>query len=382
MSFYDSTPVGHILSFFAKHLFLVDEILPETALQVLSFFPIILGILIIVSVYIPWFWATLPVYFVLVHRTVKKCQYVCGKFQQLECIFISDHIANNKSPMFAHLSATLEGLFSIRLYGVQDQFDIFNKTLIDADHKALYSLLLVRTFMALCLDSISSLFIYISALFIVLFEVSPARAGLTLTMGLQLLLFVPWFFKMLFELNLSMESVSALIYFSDHVRKEVFFILQQDHGTSEPTLPPDWPKEGEIKFKNVSLRYQKYGVVVLKNVSFHIRPKEKIAIVGRSGSGKSTLLMALMRIAGLEEGQILIDGVDTSSLSLTRLRSRIAVIPQEPVMLTGTIRSNLDPFEKATDEEIWAALHAVHLGKKIQEMPAKLETCISGTVLN
>lgn len=81
------------------------------------------------------------------------------------------------------------------------------------------------------------------------------------------------------------------------------------------------------------MRYHKYDVAVLKNVTFHIRPKERIAIVGRSGSGKTTLLMALMRITGIAEGQILIDGVDTSQLSLTRLRSRIAVIPQEPVMV-------------------------------------------------
>jgi ABC-type multidrug transport system fused ATPase/permease subunit len=98
-------------------------------------------------------------------------------------------------------------------------------------------------------------------------------------------------------------------------------------------ISPEWPKDGEIEFKNVTLRYHKFDLAVLKNVSFHIRPKEKIAIVGRSGSGKTTLLMALMRITDLAEGQILIDNVDTSQLSLKRLRSRIAVIPQEPVMV-------------------------------------------------
>jgi ABC-type multidrug transport system fused ATPase/permease subunit len=230
----------------------------------------------------------------------------------------------------------------------------------------------VKSLLALSLDVISSLFIYITALFIVLFDVSPIRTGLALATVIQLLLFVPWFFKMIFELKSSMESVSSLIYFSDHVRKE-------DKSKTEPVLTPEWPKEGEIEFKHVTLKYHRYGVNVLKNVSFHIRPNEKIAIVGRSGSGKSTLLMALMRITNIAEGQILIDNIDTAQLSLTRLRSRIAVIPQEPVMLTGTVRSNLDPFENASDEEIWKALRAVHLDKKIQEMPAKLDTLISGT---
>lgn len=126
------------------------------------------------------------------------------------------------------------------------------------------------------------------------------------------------------------------------------------------------------------MQYNRYGVIVLKGVSFRILPREKIAIVGRSGSGKSTILMALLRIIEPSEGKIMIDGVYTKSLSLKRLRSRIAVIPQEPVLLTGTLRSNLDPFETMQDQEIWSALNAVHLNKKIQELPDKLETLVTG----
>lgn len=120
---------------------------------------------------------------------------------------------------------------------------------------------------------------------------------------------------------------------------------------------------------------------VLKNVSFNILCKEKIAIVGRSGSGKTSILMTLLRIMEPSEGKIYIDGLDISKISLTNLRSRMAIIPQEPVMLTGTIRSNLDPFGNSTDEAIWSALHAVHLGQKISEMSGKLETSIIGTLL-
>ncbi|KAI8906294.1 P-loop containing nucleoside triphosphate hydrolase protein [Gorgonomyces haynaldii] len=362
MSFYDAVPLGHILSYFARHLFLVDEMLPESALQLLSFVPFIFGTIILVAVIVPWFWATLPLYAILTYFSIKKCISVQRKFQQLE--------SNNKSPMFEHLSSTLEGLFSIRLYDVQDKFDVFNQTLIDADHKALYSMLLVKTFMALCLDIVSSIFIYMTALLVVLFPVSANTSALALVTATQLLLFVPWCFKTLFEMNSSMESVSALIYFGNNVRKE-------DRSKNEPVLSKDWPENGEIEFRNVTLRYNRYGVDVLKSVSFRVLPKEKIAIVGRSGSGKSTILMALMRITDPAEGKIVIDGIDTGKLSLSRLRSRIAVIPQEPVMLTGTIRSNLDPFEALADEEIWQALEAVHLRKKIQDMPDRLDTPIT-----
>lgn len=101
------------------------------------------------------------------------------------------------------------------------------------------------------------------------------------------------------------------------------------------------------------MKYNTYGVAVLKSVSFEINSCEKIGIVGRSGSGKTTLLIALMRMSELSEGEILIDGLDISKIGLRDLRSRIAVIPQEPVLLTGTIRTNLDPFLVLTDEQIW-----------------------------
>jgi ABC-type multidrug transport system fused ATPase/permease subunit len=134
MSFYDVTPLGHILSFFAKHLFSIDEILPDTALQVLSFLPLVLGTTIITCIYVPWLWATLPLYLFGWFVTVVVCIYINEIFQKLE--------SSNKSPMFAHLSTTLEGLFLIRLYHAEEKFDFFNRTLIDDDHKALYSLLI------------------------------------------------------------------------------------------------------------------------------------------------------------------------------------------------------------------------------------------------
>ncbi|KAJ3258950.1 Multidrug resistance-associated protein 1 [Boothiomyces macroporosus] len=361
MSFYDVTPLGHILSFFAKHLFSVDEVLPDSSLQVLSFLPIVLGTIIVACCYVPWLWATLPLYFAAWSAIVFFCMAIQYLFQDLE--------TSNKSPMFAHLSTTLEGLFLIRLYHAQEKFDHFNCNLIDSDHKALYSLLLVKTLMAVSLDAVSTLFIYFCSLFSILFNVGPSETGLAISNALQLLLFVPLLVKMFFDFHESMSSVSSLIYFGDKVPRET--------KSKHSKIPEDWPKEGEIQFKNVSSKYQRYGVSVLKSVSFHILPKEKIAILGRSGSGKSTILMNLLRILEPSEGQILIDGIDTGKISLNQLRSRIAVIPQEPVMLSGTIRTNLDPFGACKDDEIWNALKMVHLGEKIMEMPDKLETVIT-----
>ena len=224
--------------------------------------------------------------------------------------------------------------------------------------------------MSAALDFVSSIFILLTALFCVAFKVSAAYTGLAVTNALQLLLFLPWMIRMAYVLHGSMSSISSLTFFAENVPKE------KQSGSKD--LDPQWPKHGAVEFKNFTSRYHRFGVLVLKNVSFVIEPGEKVAIVGRSGSGKSSIMMSLLRIIEPFEGSILIDGIDISGIKISDLRSRIAVIPQEPVMLTGTFRTNLDPFEQATDEQIWEALKVVHLHDKIKEMPAKLDTPVMG----
>ncbi|KAJ3112113.1 Multidrug resistance-associated protein 5 [Physocladia obscura] len=274
--------------------------------------------------------------------------------------------------MFSHLSTTLEGLFSIRLYNAQDSFDTFNRGLIDADHKALYSLNVVKTVQAMYLDFISSLMIYFVALFVVVRTDIPAsHAGLAVAHILQLLLFVQWLARLISNVHQAITSVGTVVQFSNQIPSEAV-----RHVPGNTRGRPFWPEYGAVEFKNVSLRYNRYGVAILKSVSFSISAGEKIGIVGRSGSGKSTLLVALLRITEYTEGDVYIDGVDIKTLGVADLRSRIAVIPQDPVLLTGTIRSNLDPFNRREDVEIWAALKSVHLGTKIEEFPSKLDTPI------
>lgn len=232
----------------------------------------------------------------------------------------------------------------------------------------------MKSFQALYIDILSSMVIYFSALFLI-FQKSSGQtvdsiAGLALSNALQMLVFVQWTIRQWGEVETQMSSVGQLSYYGNTKPEAPFEI-------PEKKPPAEWPQQGLIKFKNIELKYQKFGISVLKNVNMTIYPMEKIGIVGRTGSGKSTLLISLLRIVELYDGQITIDGLDVSGIGLHDLRNKIAIIPQEPVMFVGSLRSNLDPFNKCNDEEIWKALDAVFLGDKIRKSPSKLDTHVS-----
>ena len=362
MSFFESTPLGRVLSAFSKHLLHVDDTMPDAALQLLQYLPLGLGALIIAAVLIPYNYIPSILLFLIGALFVKWTTPAIEKTKALESI--------TKAPVFAHTTTSLEGLFSIRAYHAQDRFDRMNLEKIDRNHEAMLALQTVKSFQALYIDIISSLIVYMSALLCVMARDQlkfDSVAGLALSNVLQMLVFVQWSIRMWGDVNTQMSSVGQLIYYSK-VEPEAPFEIPA-------TKPPaSWPSKGEITFENVILRYQKFGVDVLKNINFTIKPKEKIGIVGRTGSGKSTLLVSLLRIVEAAEGKITIDGVDVSKIGLSELRSKIAIIPQEPVLFVGTVRTNLDPFNRSTDDELWKALDAVNLGETIRNMSDKLDS--------
>ena len=203
---------------------------------------------------------------------------------------------------------------------------------------------------------------------------TPSAAGLVLTHVLQLLVYLQWSIRMFGDVHEKLASVKQVSYYGNSVKQEAPDIIESNR--------PDetWPQNGHISFEQIILRYQEFGVDVLKNVTIDIKPKEKIGIVGRTGSGKSSLLISLLRIVELSSGRIVIDGIDLAKIGLKDLRSRIAIIPQEPILFVGTIRENVDLFNKNTDEEVWRALDSVHLGSFIRKLDQRLNAPVIGMI--
>ena len=361
MAFFDTTPIGRILNAFARHQYAVDAQLADSLMELLQYTPLCLGaiILIIAVMYqtIGVFGGALIILIIIMFYMGNSEE----KFRNREAI--------TKSSTFSHLTASLEGLYSIRAFECEPRFINLYMDKIDETHKYLFAMMELKCWVAFYLDIMTSFIIYCTIIVVIEYRtVYPApTSGLVISNVLQLLVFLQWAVRMFGEVREKLSSVKQLSYYGNKVESESQSIIESNRP------PSGWPSSGNIKFNNVYLRYQEYGVDVLKNVNINIKSKEKIGIVGRTGSGKSTLLISLLRIVESASGNIVIDGVDVGKIGLHDLRTKIAIIPQEPILFVGTIRENIDLFGKCTDDEIWRALDSVHLGSFIRGFSQKLD---------
>ncbi|EFA05268.1 putative multidrug resistance-associated protein lethal(2)03659-like Protein [Tribolium castaneum] len=190
--------------------------------------------------------------------------------------------------------------------------------------------------------------------------------GLAITQSTSLVGLIQYGTKTWSELDSQMTSVERVVEYAE-------LEPEKDDGT---TVPSDlWPNNGRILFDDVTMKYPLSNTTVLKSVTFNINPGEKIGIVGRTGAGKSSLISVLFRLFHFD-GTVLIDGADTKTLPLSILRSKIAIIPQDPVLFLGSLRQNLDPFEQFSDSQLWSSLEEVELKEMVTNWAQGLETTI------
>ena len=275
----------------------------------------------------------------------------------------------SKSPVFSQLSTSLQGLTTIRAFKAEpllrSEFD-FQQDL----HTSTWFIYLSSTrWFSIWLDWVVCLYtgIVVFSFLLIGGDIDGGDVGLAISNCIALTDMLQYGIRESAEVENLMTAVERVVEYTQ---------LDQEQEAGTPDCvppPPDWPHSGEIQFQDVSLRYAEGEKEVLKGVSFKTRKHEKIGIVGRTGAGKSSLLTALFRLAE-PTGSIVIDGIEILNIGLDDLRNKISIVPQDPLLFTGTLRRNLDPFQEHSDDRLWQVLAEVHLAAAVSDLKLGLET--------
>ncbi|XP_035890492.1 uncharacterized protein LOC118502378 [Anopheles stephensi] len=363
MYFFNTNPSGRILNRFSRDIGCIDTFLPFAMMDCILFFVEFSAIIVLVAVVN--YWLLLPtlvmaiVFYFLRHiytntaRSIKRVE------------------ASTRSPIFSHANASFQGLSTIRAFGVEkilaDEFDKHQ----DLNTSAWYLFLATTRAFAQWLELVCVLYIAVVTLSFLMVENSMSgNVGLAITQVFNLIFMCQWGMRQTAELENQMTSVERVVEYAE-VEPEASLV---SIGKHKP--PADWPAQGSIRFEHFSLRYAPQSSLVLRDLNMSINAGEKIGIVGRTGAGKSSIIQALFRLA-VNEGIIRIDGVDIGSLGLHDLRKRISIIPQDPILFSGTVRENLDPFKQHGDDTLWNALEYVELKEVVRGMEGTLDAKMS-----
>lgn len=365
ISFFDTTPMGRIIARFSTDISIIDTQVLGSIWQALQALFTVLGAIASVALGTYWILIAVPPFAVIYWFVQYRYRKTSIAVQRLEAL--------TRAPLFSHFSETLSGINTIRAYKKQSEFLEENKRRLDLHNSVYYALRYTQSWFSFVLGLLGSV-LQIAAYFVIvalciytdekksLFVVAIAAAP-------QITLMLKMLATAVTNLEVQMNAVERIEEYT-HLPEEAPAIID-DKRPDE-----NWPSKGEIEFQNFSYRYRDGLPLVLKNISIKIRGGERIGIVGRTGSGKSTLLGALYRLAEPAEGRVVIDGVDTTTIGVEDLRSKLSIIPQEPQLFVGTLRYNIDPFGKHTDEELWSALQIAGLKDFVSSLPNKLDEAV------
>ncbi|XP_065862557.1 ABC transporter C family member 3-like [Euphorbia lathyris] len=364
MSFFDATPCGRILNRASTDQSAVDIQIPyqvgATAFSMIQ----LLGIIAVMSQVA---WQVFIVFIPVIAVSIWYQQYYIPSARELSRL-----VGVCKAPLIQHFAETISGSTTIRSFDQQSRFRETNMKLSDAYSRPKFHIAGAMEWLCFRLDAFSSITFAFSLFFLISFPegINPAIAGLAVTYGLNLNMLQSWVIWNICNLENKIISVER--------------ILQYMSIPSEPPLVIDenrpdgsWPWNGEVIIENLQVRYAPHLPLVLRGLTCTFSGGKKTGIVGRTGSGKSTLIQALFRIVDPQAGQIVIDGINISLIGLHDLRTKLSIIPQDPTMFEGTVRSNLDPLEEYTDEQIWEALDKCQLGDEVRKKEKKLDSTVT-----
>ncbi|VAH36669.1 unnamed protein product [Triticum turgidum subsp. durum] len=333
MVFFHTNPLGRIINRFSKDLGDIDRNLAvfvnmfmAQISQLLSTF-VLIGVVSTMSL-----WAIMPL-LILFYAAYLYYQATSREVKRMDSI--------TRSPVYAQFSEALNGLSTIRAYKAYDRMSNINGKSMDNNIRFTLVNMSSNRWLAIRLETLGGIMI--------------------------------WFTAVLRLASLAENSMNAV----ERVGTYIELPSEAPPVIEDNRPPPGWPSSGIIKFEDVVLRYRPELPPVLHGISFIINGSEKVGIVGRTGAGKSSMLNALFRIVELERGRILIDDCDTSKFGIWDLRKVLGIIPQAPVLFSGTIRFNLDPFSEHNDADLWEALERAHLKDVIRRNALGLDAEVS-----
>ena len=360
LSFFDVTPLGRVIQRFTKDTAVLDNTLGNSVASFTSFGLLLLGTLAVMA----WVMPALVPCLVPIGALYFYVQYFFRPgYREAKRL---DGISG--SPVYAHFGETLTGISTIRAFGHQTRFIDENESRISINQRADYTQKCgCDRWLPVRLETIGNSITLVVAILGVWQRGSTyaALVGLTLSYAIDMTGLLSWLIRVISELESNMVSVERISEYTELETEESTGAIVKPGGAKRP--PPGWPPKGAISFERLEMRYRPGLPLVLKGVSFDVKAGEKVGICGRTGSGKSSLIVAMWRLVEPCGGRVWLDGTDVGTLTLKDLRSRITCIPQDPILFSGNVRDNLDPFKQHGDQELWFALEAVQLKQAVGE---------------
>eukprot|EP00095_Tigriopus_kingsejongensis_P003830 maker-scaffold2698_size13172-snap-gene-0.3 protein:Tk03830 transcript:maker-scaffold2698_size13172-snap-gene-0.3-mRNA-1 annotation:"multidrug resistance-associated protein 1 isoform x4" len=348
MSFFDTTPLGRIVNRFAKDIDVCDNTLPNNLRQWLNTFASFLGTIILIITVIPIFASVIVPVAIIFFFIQSIYVNTSRQLKRLESI--------SRSPIYSHFGESITGASTIRAFGLEKQFINESEQKVDINQVCYYPSIIANRWLAVRLETIGNIITFAAAIFAILNPsgIDSGEVGLIISYALNVTQVLNWLVRMTSDVETNIVAVERV--------KEYTLTLEQEAEWELPNKPEeDWPQSGEVEFQKYGMRYRPGLDLVVKDIDCHIQGGQSVGIVGRTGAGKSSLTVALFRLVEPAEGTIQIDGIDVSQLGLHDLRKKLTIIPQDPVLFSGTLRINLDPFGIHSDKEVWTALELAHL---------------------
>uniref|UniRef100_A0A8B9NGU6 Uncharacterized protein n=1 Tax=Accipiter nisus TaxID=211598 RepID=A0A8B9NGU6_9AVES len=349
MSFFDTTPTGRIVNRFAK----VRE-QPQFGGGACSS-----STLLMISLATPFFALVIIPLSIFYYFVLRFYVSTSRQLRRLDSV--------TRSPIYSHFGETVSGLSVIRAFGHQERFLQQNESTMDINQKSVYAWIVSNRWLAIRLEFVGSLVVFFSALLAVISKgtLEGGIVGLSVSSALNVTQTLNWLVRTSSELETNIVAVERV-----HEYTKAPWV-------TEKRPPHGWPSKGEIQFVDYKVRYRPELELVLQGITCNIGSTEKVGVVGRTGAGKSSLTNCLFRVLEAAGGTIIIDEVDIATIGLHDLRQNLTIIPQDPVLFSGTLRMNLDPFDQYTDEEVWKALELAHLKTYVQDLPEGLLHLVS-----